>query len=62
MGQRTKSTRPGLPHMRRPHGRVPLTRSKHDSHGRVPTEPKFSPIQKRPFLRALRHSKAYLNT
>ncbi|KHG07233.1 ALG-2 interacting X [Gossypium arboreum] len=32
------------------------------SHRRVPTEPKFSPIRKRPILRALRHSKAYLNT
>ncbi|KHG01192.1 hypothetical protein F383_39215 [Gossypium arboreum] len=32
MGQRTKLTRPGLPHTGRPHGRVPLARSKH---GRV---------------------------
>ncbi|KHG15195.1 Uncharacterized protein F383_06536 [Gossypium arboreum] len=29
------------------------------THGRVPTEPKLSPIQKRLILRALRHSKAY---
>ncbi|KHG08117.1 Transmembrane protein [Gossypium arboreum] len=26
MGQRTKSTRPGLPHTGRPYGRVPLAR------------------------------------
>ncbi|KHF99036.1 lps-assembly lptd [Gossypium arboreum] len=32
------------------------------SYGRVPTESKYNPIQKRPILRALRHSKAYLNT
>ncbi|KHG04696.1 hypothetical protein F383_29743 [Gossypium arboreum] len=32
------------------------------SHGCVPAEPKISPIRKRPILRALRHSKAYLNT
>ncbi|KHF97761.1 hypothetical protein F383_37186 [Gossypium arboreum] len=32
------------------------------THGRVPVEPKFSPIQKRPILRSHRHSKAYLNT
>ncbi|KHG28187.1 hypothetical protein F383_35032 [Gossypium arboreum] len=32
------------------------------SHGLVPTEPKYSPIQKRKIFRALRHSKAYLNT
>ncbi|KHG00702.1 ALG-2 interacting X [Gossypium arboreum] len=31
------------------------------AHGRVPAEPKFSPIRKRPILKALRHSKAYLN-
>ncbi|KHG08784.1 Zinc metalloproteinase nas-12 [Gossypium arboreum] len=30
------------------------------SHGRVPAEPKYSPIQKRILLRALRHFKAYL--
>ncbi|KHG10999.1 hypothetical protein F383_37494 [Gossypium arboreum] len=29
------------------------------AHGRVPVEPKLSPIQKMPFLRASRHSKAY---
>ncbi|KHG16460.1 hypothetical protein F383_03009 [Gossypium arboreum] len=51
MGQRTKSTRLGLPHMGRPHGQVP--------HGRVPVEPKFIPIRKKPILRVLRHSKAY---
>ncbi|KHG29634.1 D-amino acid dehydrogenase small subunit [Gossypium arboreum] len=70
MGQRTKSTRPGLPHTGRPHGRVPLTSLDHDlkqshmgvSHGHVPAEPKFSPIRKRPILRALRHSKAYKYT
>ncbi|KHF99707.1 hypothetical protein F383_38575 [Gossypium arboreum] len=28
MGQRTKSTRPGLPHTGRPHGRVPLARGR----------------------------------
>ncbi|KHG08384.1 LPS-assembly lptD [Gossypium arboreum] len=32
------------------------------SHERVPAEPKNSPILKRPLLRAIRHSKAYLNT
>ncbi|KHG30120.1 hypothetical protein F383_02130 [Gossypium arboreum] len=32
------------------------------SHGRVPVEPKFSPIRKRPVLRVLRHSKAYKYT
>ncbi|KHF99368.1 hypothetical protein F383_38335 [Gossypium arboreum] len=70
MDQHTKSTRPGLPHTGRPHGRVPLASLDHGlkqshtgmSHGRVPAEPKFSPIRKRPILRALRHSKAYLNT
>ncbi|KHF99676.1 Rho GTPase-activating gacW [Gossypium arboreum] len=50
MGQRTKSTGPRLPHTGRPHDR------------RVPIEPKFSPIRKRPILRALRHSKAYKYT
>ncbi|KHG24686.1 hypothetical protein F383_31164 [Gossypium arboreum] len=55
MSQRTKSTRLGLPHTGSPHGRVPLARH-------VPTEPKFSPIWKRPILRALRHSKAYKYT
>ncbi|KHG22233.1 hypothetical protein F383_27026 [Gossypium arboreum] len=29
---------------------------------RVPVEPKFSPIRKRPILRALRHSKDYKYT
>ncbi|KHG29185.1 hypothetical protein F383_35503 [Gossypium arboreum] len=33
MGQSTKSTRLGLPHTGRPHGRVKLVGSKHDSHG-----------------------------
>ncbi|KHG15058.1 Dihydrodipicolinate synthase [Gossypium arboreum] len=32
------------------------------SHVRVPVEPKFSLIRKRPLLRDFRHSKAYLNT
>ncbi|KHF99418.1 hypothetical protein F383_38368 [Gossypium arboreum] len=32
------------------------------AHRRVPTKPKYSPIRKRPILRALRHSKSYLNT
>ncbi|KHG17590.1 hypothetical protein F383_07077 [Gossypium arboreum] len=32
------------------------------THERVPAEPKYSPIQKRPLWRALKHSKAYLNT
>ncbi|KHG18501.1 hypothetical protein F383_07458 [Gossypium arboreum] len=31
-------------------------------HERVPAEPKYSPIQKRPIFRALRHPKSYLNT
>ncbi|KHG19869.1 Gasdermin-C [Gossypium arboreum] len=29
IGQRTKSTRPGLPHTGRPHGRVPLASLDH---------------------------------
>ncbi|KHG14206.1 hypothetical protein F383_00775 [Gossypium arboreum] len=29
MGQRMKSTRPGLPHTGRPHGRVPLASLDH---------------------------------
>ncbi|KHF97248.1 hypothetical protein F383_36607 [Gossypium arboreum] len=29
MGQRTKSTRPGLPHTGRPHSRVPLASLDH---------------------------------
>ncbi|KHF98455.1 hypothetical protein F383_37718 [Gossypium arboreum] len=62
MGQCTKSTWPGPPHTGRPHGRVNLAESKHDSHGHVPTEPKFSLIRKRPILRVLRHSKAYKYT
>ncbi|KHG08745.1 hypothetical protein F383_36104 [Gossypium arboreum] len=33
VGQRTKSTWPGPPHMGRPHGRVNLAESKHDSQG-----------------------------
>ncbi|KHG05939.1 Dynein assembly factor 1, axonemal [Gossypium arboreum] len=32
MSQRMKSTRPGPPHTGRPHGRVNLAESKHDSH------------------------------
>ncbi|KHG06962.1 D-amino acid dehydrogenase small subunit [Gossypium arboreum] len=32
------------------------------AHGRVPTKPKFSPIQKQTILRALSHSKAYKYT
>ncbi|KHG15372.1 Aconitate hydratase [Gossypium arboreum] len=32
MGQHTKSTRPGPPHTGRPHDRVNLEESKHDSH------------------------------
>ncbi|KHG24322.1 hypothetical protein F383_30538 [Gossypium arboreum] len=32
------------------------------SHRCVPIEPKYSPIQKKPLLRAFRHFKAYLNT
>ncbi|KHF99888.1 hypothetical protein F383_38719 [Gossypium arboreum] len=66
MGQCTKSTRPGLPHTGRPHGHVPLASLKQShtsvSHGHVPVEPKFSPIRKRPILRAFRHSKAYKYT
>ncbi|KHG25427.1 hypothetical protein F383_00764 [Gossypium arboreum] len=31
MGQRTKSTRPGPPHTGRPHNRVNLEESKHDT-------------------------------
>ncbi|KHF99503.1 Transaldolase [Gossypium arboreum] len=63
MGQSTKSTRPGLPHMGKPHNCVNLADSKHDSHGRITrAEPKLSPIRKRLILRALRHSKAYKYT
>ncbi|KHG08597.1 hypothetical protein F383_35656 [Gossypium arboreum] len=61
-----KSTWPGPPHTGVSHGYVYLAGSKHDlhglHHGRVPAEPKFSPIRRRPLLRALRHFKAYLNT
>ncbi|KHG17278.1 Error-prone DNA polymerase [Gossypium arboreum] len=61
MGQCTKSTRPRLPHTSRPHGCVPLASLNHCLkqshigvlHGRVPAEPKFSPIQKRPNFRLL---------
>ena len=50
-----------------PHGCVQFNRSNmawqshHTalSHGRVPTEPKLSPIRKRPLWRVSRHSKAY---
>ncbi|KHF97617.1 hypothetical protein F383_11120 [Gossypium arboreum] len=77
MGQRTRLTRPGLPHNTavsiwqnrstthkgRTHARVILTGSSTGvSHGGVPAEPKFSPIQKRPILRVLKHSKAYKYT
>ncbi|KHG25884.1 dna damage checkpoint 1 [Gossypium arboreum] len=47
----------------RPHTRAYLTAlTTGVSHGRVPAEPKYNPIQKRPFVRVLKHSKAYLNT
>ncbi|KHG23320.1 polyprotein [Gossypium arboreum] len=62
MDPQGKSTWPGLPHTGKPHGRVHLAGSKHDLHERVLVKPKYSPIRKRPLLRALRHSKAYLNT
>ena len=53
-----------------PHGRVQFNgsnttwQSRHMavSHRRVPAEPKLSPIQKIPLLRASRHSKAYKYT
>ncbi|KHG19247.1 Minor capsid VP2 [Gossypium arboreum] len=32
------------------------------SHGRIPVEPKLSPIRKRPILRVLRHYKTYKYT
>ena len=38
------------------------TRPEVIEHGRVPAEPKLSPIQKRLILRAFRHSKAYKYT
>ncbi|KHG20949.1 hypothetical protein F383_06682 [Gossypium arboreum] len=59
---REKSIRLGLSHTGVSHDRVPLAGLKHDLHGHVPAEPKYKPIRKRPILRALRHSKAYLNT
>ncbi|KHF99326.1 Ganglioside-induced differentiation-associated protein 1-like 1 [Gossypium arboreum] len=66
MDPRGKSTRPGLPNTGVSHSRVHLAGLKHDlhrlDHKRVPAEPKYSPIQKKPIFRALRHSKAYLNT
>ena len=62
MGQSTKSTRPGPPHTGRPHGCVNLAELERDSYGRVPAEPKLSPIRKRLILRAFRHSKAYKYT
>ncbi|KHG00166.1 Gasdermin-C [Gossypium arboreum] len=66
MGQRTKSIRPGLPHTGRPHGRVPLASLDHglkQSHTDMSLpSPSFIQFEKRPILRALRHSKAYLNT
>ncbi|KHG13057.1 hypothetical protein F383_19375 [Gossypium arboreum] len=49
--------------MGRPHGRVNLACSNTGlCHGRVPAEPKLSPIQKRIILGASRHSKAYKYT
>ncbi|KHG22859.1 hypothetical protein F383_30300 [Gossypium arboreum] len=63
MGQSTKSTRPRPPHTGRPHGRVNLAGSSTGVlHGRVPAEPKLSPIRKRLILWAHRHSKAYKYT
>ncbi|KHG25934.1 hypothetical protein F383_02214 [Gossypium arboreum] len=48
MDQHVKSTRPGLPYTGKPHARVLLVESSTDmSHGSVPVEPKFSPIQKK---------------
>ncbi|KHG01250.1 hypothetical protein F383_39209 [Gossypium arboreum] len=55
MGQCTKSTRLGLPH-------TALTTALSNRTRTCPYRPKFSPIRRRPILRALRHSKAYLNT
>ena len=64
MGQHGKSTRPGLPH-RVVHMPVSIqqtrTRFEAIAHGRVPVKPKSSPIRKRPLLRVLKHSKAYIN-
>ncbi|KHG09385.1 hypothetical protein F383_11243 [Gossypium arboreum] len=53
-------TRPKPCHMGSSHAR----QSHHMAvaHGRVPAEPKLNAIQKRPFLRASRHSKAYKYT
>ncbi|KHF98325.1 Protein F12 [Gossypium arboreum] len=64
MGQSTKSTRSEPPHTGRPLGRVNMAELEHDSHlhGRVPTEPKLSPIRKRPLLKASRYSKHYKYT
>ncbi|KHG00873.1 Voltage-dependent T-type calcium channel subunit alpha-1G [Gossypium arboreum] len=65
MGQSMNSTRPGLPHTGSPHGLSILqaqTRPEVIAHGRVPTEPRLSPIRKKPLLRAHRHSKAYKYT
>ncbi|KHG20843.1 hypothetical protein F383_27713 [Gossypium arboreum] len=63
MGQSTKSTRPGPPHMGRPHGCANLAGSNTGvCHGHVPAERKLSPIRKRIILRAFRHSKAYKYT
>ncbi|KHG09937.1 Nitric oxide synthase, salivary gland [Gossypium arboreum] len=66
MGQRTKSTRPRLPHTGIPHDRVPLASLDHglkQSHtGASLPSPSLVQFGKRPILRALRHSKAYLNT
>ncbi|KHF99455.1 hypothetical protein F383_38515 [Gossypium arboreum] len=65
MDQHTKSTRLGLPHTGRLHSRVNLAESNRPeviAHGRVPAEPKFSPIPRRPILRVFRHSKTYKYT
>ncbi|KHG07934.1 hypothetical protein F383_34913 [Gossypium arboreum] len=59
IGQRMKPTWPGLPQWS---DHTPVSFWQGVSHGRVPAEPKFTPIRKRPILRALRHSKDYLNT
>ncbi|KHG00886.1 hypothetical protein F383_39120 [Gossypium arboreum] len=54
MGQSTKSTQPGPPYTGRQHGHVNLASSSTGvSHGRVPGEPKLSPIQEREILRVL---------
>ncbi|KHG15951.1 Patched domain-containing protein [Gossypium arboreum] len=62
---RGQSTRLGLPYTDVSHGCVHvagLTTGWSNRTGRVPIEPKYSPIRKRPIFRALKHSKAYLNT